>query len=101
MWSTPDMAEVISHVASAGAKLILAGDLGQLQAVESGGMTLLANTLGYAQLREPVRFAEPFLFGINQQGRTGHPRGRQRIDKRRAEVFGGIGTCRRINTLLT
>ena len=56
---------------------------------------------GYAQLREPVRFAEPFLFGINQQGRTGHPRGRQRIDKRRAEVFGGIGTCRRINTLLT
>ena len=57
MWSTPDMAEVISHVVAAGAKLILAGDLGQLQAVESGGsMTLLADALGFVRLAEPVRF---------------------------------------------
>jgi hypothetical protein len=40
-----------------GAKVILAGDVSQLQAVENGGgMSLLAARLGYAQLAEPVRF---------------------------------------------
>jgi AAA domain len=39
------------------AKVILAGDTSQLQAVENGGgMSLLADALGYARLAEPVRF---------------------------------------------
>ncbi len=37
--------------------MILAGDTSQLQAVENGGgMSLLADRLGYVRLAEPVRF---------------------------------------------
>ena len=37
--------------------MILAGDISQLQAVENGGgMSLLADRLGYVRLAEPVRF---------------------------------------------
>ena len=37
--------------------MVLAGDTGQLQAVENGGaMSLLADALGYVQLPDPVRF---------------------------------------------
>ena len=57
MVSNPDMADVVTQAAAAGAKVILAGDTQQLQAVENGGgMSLLAGALGYAQLTEPVRF---------------------------------------------
>jgi hypothetical protein len=57
MVSSPDLADVIAHTEACGAKLILAGDTGQLQAVESGGgMSLLAGALGYVRLSEPVRF---------------------------------------------
>ncbi len=57
MVSTPDLADVITQAAAAGTKVILAGDTQQLQAVENGGgMSLLADALGYAQLTEPVRF---------------------------------------------
>ena len=57
MVSTPDLADVVTQAAAAGAKVILAGDTQQLQAVENGGgMSLLAGALGYAQLTEPVRF---------------------------------------------
>ena len=57
MVSTPDLADVITQAAADGAKLILAGDTQQLQAVENGGgMSLLADALGYARLAEPVRF---------------------------------------------
>ena len=57
MVSNPDLADVISQAAADGAKVILAGDTQQLQAVENGGgMSLLADALGYAQLAEPVRF---------------------------------------------
>ena len=57
MVSTPDLADVIAQAAAAGAKVILAGDTQQLQAVENGGgMSLLADALGYARLTEPVRF---------------------------------------------
>ena len=57
MVATPDLADVITQAAAAGAKVILAGDTQQLQAVENGGgMSLLAGALGYAQLTEPVRF---------------------------------------------
>ena len=52
-----DLADLISYAEARGAKVILAGDISQLQAVENGGgMSLLASALGYARLAEPVRF---------------------------------------------
>jgi hypothetical protein len=57
MVSTLDLADVVAQAAAAEAKVILAGDTQQLQAVENGGgMSLLADALGYVQLAEPVRF---------------------------------------------
>ena len=57
MISNPDLADVVTQADASGAKVILAGDTQQLQAVENGGgMSLLADALGYAQLTEPVRF---------------------------------------------
>ncbi len=56
MVSTPDLVDVVGQAAAA-AKVILAGDIQQLQAVENGGgMSLLADALGYVRLAEPVRF---------------------------------------------
>jgi hypothetical protein len=57
MLSGPDLADLIAYAAACGAKIILAGDTSQLQAVEKGGGTaLLAAALGYARLAQPVRF---------------------------------------------
>jgi conjugative relaxase-like TrwC/TraI family protein len=57
MLSGPDLADLIAYAKNRGAKIILAGDISQLQAVENGGgMSLLAAALGYARLAEPVRF---------------------------------------------
>jgi hypothetical protein len=57
MTSGPDLADLISLAEATGSKVILAGDTGQLQAVENGGgMSLLAAELGYVQLAEPARF---------------------------------------------
>ena len=57
MLSGPDLADLIAYAKATGAKIILAGDISQLQAVENGGgMSLLAARLGYARLAEPVRF---------------------------------------------
>ena len=57
MVSNPDLADIVGQAAASGAKVILAGDTQQLQAVENGGgMSLLADALGYVQLTEPVRF---------------------------------------------
>ena len=53
----PDLADLITLAEASGSKVILAGDTGQLQAVENGGgMSLLADQLGYVRLAEPVRF---------------------------------------------
>ena len=53
MISTPDLADVISQAAASDAKVILAGDTQQLQAVENGGgMSLLAER---PRLRPPRR----------------------------------------------
>ena len=53
----PDLADLISYAEARGGKVILAGDTGQLQAVENGGgMSLLADALGYVRLAEPTRF---------------------------------------------
>ena len=57
MLSGPDLADLIAYAQATGAKIILAGDISPLQAVENGGgMSLLATRLGYARLAEPVRF---------------------------------------------
>jgi hypothetical protein len=57
MLSAPDLAELIAYAKARGAKIVLAGDTSQLQAVENGGgMSLLASTLGYARLTQPARF---------------------------------------------
>jgi AAA domain len=57
----PDLADLITLAKTRGGKLILAGDTSQLQAVQSGGgISLLAERLGYARLAEPVRFREPW-----------------------------------------
>ena len=57
MLSGPDLADLIAYAKATGAKIILAGDISQLRAVENGGgMSLLAAALGYARLAEPVRF---------------------------------------------
>ena len=57
MVSGPKLADLISLADAQDAKVILAGDTAQLQAVENGGgMSLLADRLGYVQLAEPVRF---------------------------------------------
>ena len=61
MLSGPDLADLIAYAKARGAKIILAGDVSQLQAVENGGgMALLAAALGYARLTEPVRFRHPW-----------------------------------------
>src|ERR1039457_6450749 len=53
----PDLADLISYAEARDGKGILAGDTSQLQAVENGGgMSLLADALGYARLAEPTRF---------------------------------------------
>jgi conjugative relaxase-like TrwC/TraI family protein len=53
----PDLADLIAYAKARHGKLVLAGDTSQLQAVENGGgMSLLAGTLGYVRLAEPVRF---------------------------------------------
>jgi ATP-dependent exoDNAse (exonuclease V) alpha subunit len=58
MVANPDLADVISQAAATGAKVILAGDTHQLQAVQNGGLSLLAETLGYVRLAEPARFSQ-------------------------------------------
>jgi hypothetical protein len=57
MLSAPDLAKLIAYAQARGAKIVLAGDTSQLQAVENGGgMSLLASTLGYVRLARPARF---------------------------------------------
>ncbi|MGH3273480.1 MAG: MobF family relaxase, partial [Streptosporangiaceae bacterium] len=57
MLSQPDLADIMALAAARSAKVVVVGDQAQLQAVEAGGgMGLLAERLGYAQLATPVRF---------------------------------------------
>jgi conjugative relaxase-like TrwC/TraI family protein len=61
MMTGPDLADLISLAEARSGKVIVAGDTEQLQAVQNGGgMTLLADRLGYARLAQPVRFHEPW-----------------------------------------
>ena len=57
MMTTPDLADLITLAEQHGGKVIAAGDTEQLQAVQGGGgMSLLADRLGFVRLAEPVRF---------------------------------------------
>jgi AAA domain len=57
MISLQHLSALVSHAASKGCKVVLAGDQEQLTAVEGGGAMMLADRLGYARLVEPVRFS--------------------------------------------
>ena len=73
MVATPDLADVIAQAAAAGAKVILAGDIQQLQAVENGsGMSLLGEALGHAHLTP----AGPVPSGLGTGGKPSAPRWR-------------------------
>jgi conjugative relaxase-like TrwC/TraI family protein len=55
--SLPDLAAILRHAARSGARLVIAGDHAQLDAVQAGGgMAMLARKLGHAQLTEAMRF---------------------------------------------
>jgi conjugative relaxase-like TrwC/TraI family protein len=57
MMTGPDLADLITLAEQHGGKVIVAGDTRQLQAVQNGGgMSLLADRLGYVRLAQPVRF---------------------------------------------
>ena len=57
MMTSPDLADLIDLAERHGGKVIVAGDTEQLQAIQNGGgMSLLADRLGYVRLAEPVRF---------------------------------------------
>jgi hypothetical protein len=59
MMSTADLTAIIGLAAERHCKVLMTGDHEQLTAVEGGGgMLMLARTLGYVQLAEPVRFRE-------------------------------------------
>ena len=61
MMTSPDLADLITLAETRGGKVIVAGDTSQLQAVQNGGgMSLLADRLGYVRLTEPVRFRAPW-----------------------------------------
>ena len=89
MVATPDLADVITQAAAAGAKVILAGDTQQLQAVENGGgMSLLADALGYAQLTEPVRFRAAWEQAASLRLRTGDTSVLAEYDQQ-GRIYGG------------
>ena len=72
MIPTPDLADMVSFAEERRVKMILAGDTGQLQAVENGGaMSLLAGRLGYVQLPDPVRFRAAWEQAASLRLRTG------------------------------
>ena len=57
MLGTPDLADLIDIAERHGGEAMSQGDTEQLQAVQNGGgMSLLADRLGYVRLPEPVRF---------------------------------------------
>jgi hypothetical protein len=59
MVSMAHLLAIVDYAARHGCKVVLAGDHGQLGAVEGGGaMMLLADRLGYVRLAEPVRFTQ-------------------------------------------
>jgi hypothetical protein len=75
MISNPDFADIVGYATMIGAKVAVALDHQQLQAVENGGgASLVTRKQGYVQLREPARFAEPWERSASlglREGKTG------------------------------
>ena len=89
MLSGPDLADLIAYAKSCGAKIILAGDVSQLQAVQNGGgMSLLAGALGYARLAEPVRFRHAWEQAASLRLRDGDTSALAQYDQH-ARIIGG------------
>jgi conjugative relaxase-like TrwC/TraI family protein len=89
MINGPDLADLIAWAEATNGKVILAGDLAQLQAVENGGgMSLLADKLGYVQLTEPVRFKAPWERAASLHLRRGDPEALTAYDQY-ARIRGG------------
>ena len=89
MISGPDLADLIAYAQVRGAKIILAGDTSQLQAVENGGgMSLLAAALGYARLAQPVRFRAPWEQAASLRLRDGDTTVLAEYDQQ-ARIYGG------------
>jgi conjugative relaxase-like TrwC/TraI family protein len=72
MMPGPDLSDLIALAEAHAGKVIIAGDTGQLQAVQNGGgMSLLAGRLGYVALAEPVRFRQPWEQAASLRLRAG------------------------------
>jgi hypothetical protein len=85
----PDLADLIAYARARGAKIILAGDISQLQVVQNGGgMSLLAGALGYARLAEPVRFRAAWEQGASLRLRDGDTSVLAEYDQH-ARIIGG------------
>jgi len=89
MLSGPDLADLIAYAKAKGAKIILAGDVSQPQAVENGGgMSLLAGVLGYTRLAEPVRFRHSWEQAASLRLRDGDTSVLAEYDQR-GRIIGG------------
>jgi hypothetical protein len=89
MVPTPDLADIVILAEARSAKMVLAGDTGQLQAVENGGaMSLLTDTLGYVQLPAPVRFRAGWEQAASLRLRTGDTSVLAEYDQR-GRIIGG------------
>jgi hypothetical protein len=72
MIPTPDLSDLVALAEARSAKMVLAGDTEQLQAVENGGaMSLLADALGHVRLPAPVRFRAAWEQAASLRLRTG------------------------------
>ena len=89
MLGTPDLADLIDLAERHGGKVIVAGDTEQLQAVQNGGgMSLLADRLGYVRLAEPVRFHAAWERAASLRLRDGDASVLEEYD-RHARISGG------------
>jgi len=67
-----DLADLVAYAEACGCKVVMAGDHGQLTAVESGGgMELITRQLEYAQLVEALRFTAGWEREASLRLRTG------------------------------
>ncbi len=89
MTSTEDIDAITAYAAARGSKVLIAGDHGQLTAVEGGGgMALLARELEHAQLAEPVRFAAEWEQEASLRLRSGDAAVLTEYDQH-ARIYGG------------
>jgi conjugative relaxase-like TrwC/TraI family protein len=89
MIDLPDLADIIGYITERDSRLVLAGDLDQLQPVgNGGGMNLLAGRLGALQLAAPVRFAAGWEREASLRFRAGDTSALAEYDAR-GRILGG------------